>query len=856
MNRWLRPMLSFFVAFAVWTAFSWPLPQHVFHGIPWSAHRTQSDSVSVMTAGDHLQLLYHFWLASDMLQGNTPAFSNIYEFNTGDDAALRCVRPYYFPFCYVYHLFAHSGRAWALNVTGFISIWGTFWLTWCLTRRYAQSEWIAMAAALLGIALPFRWISLLGGSPIGLSMLWAPMMVLGVDMAVRDSRPFGGLMAGVAMLFMAWTDSHMFFFGALIAPAWSVVAWTQRAQDVGRWRTIRRVVVALLPLGLFLALALVLNKAFMSKATTTLLASGGRSMADAMNAAPQATGFFWFLGGNSDQVYLGWCMLLLVLMAVVVFSLRTGSVARSQQEAWLRWRVAFWLLVLGMMGMMILALGPRGPKHGWIFGHVRAWIPPYTMIRQPAKIFCLVPTVLAVLVALSWSSVAQIARERFFRVVVWVWVAMMLLEYKHGIRPAICLLDKEQTAYRVVAEDALERGVLPRAVVLPLWPGDSHWASLYEYYVSLYRIRMLNGYHPVVKSDYMDEVFLKLESANKGLLTDDQVQYLKQMGIDYILFHENAFPEKVSPFSSGWTLKRLLEHPQLDWLTQADGIWAFRIVPAEHRHSQEFTLTVPVLFPARSWEAESLVTNRMAVAVMEDASCDRAAVLMTGESMRIPPVRLPADDGLRWLLRVRGEGVLQAHLYENGNPGAVSGELEVNDAAWRWLEVPIAMQSSYAALSADIGVLRGRVALDMAILMGGAWHALAPGEIMEIPATAFFHAGYTDSQSGAVVLRPQRDAAAVIFYGWRLPVEAGEYEVEVLFQTWASEGVKVGELICGNKKEGESVLAELKPGARAVGRFTRTNNLPFQIGVRYTGADTLEISAVRLTRLPDAEKNK
>lgn len=856
MNRGLRLVLSFFVALAVWTAFSWPLPRHISHGIPSSAHRGLSDPVRVMAAGDHLQLLYHFWLTSDMIRGNTPAFNNIYEFNTGDDAGLRRVRPYYFPFSYVYHLFAQCGRAWAWNLTGFISIWGTFWLTWRLARRYAPSEGIALASALLGIALPFRWINLLGGSPIGLSMLWAPLLVLGVDLAVREARAFGGLIAGIAMLFMAWTDSHMFFFGALIAPAWGVVAWTQRVKADGGWRAVRRVAAALLPLGLFLALALVLNKAFMSKATTILLAGGGRSLAEAMTTAPRAAGFFAFPGGNSDQVYLGWCVLLLVLMAAVVFSLHPAGVARSQQEAWGRWRMAFWLLVLGMLGLMVLALGPRGPKHGWIFEHMRAWIPPYTMIRQPAKIFCLVPTVLAVLVALSWSSVAQMARGHWLRLAIGVWVAGMLLEYKHGIRAAICLLDKEQPAYRRVAEDAMARGVSPRAIVLPIWPGDSHWSSLYEYYVSLYRIRMVNGYHPMVNPDYMDEVFLKLESANKGFLTEDQVRCLQQMGIDYVLFHENAFPEKVSPFPSGWTLKRLLEHPQLDWLTQADGIWAFRIVPPGHRSSPEFTLRMPLLFPARSWEAESLTTNRLAVAIMEDASRNKAAMLSAGESLRIPPVRLPAEDSLRWLLRVRGEGALQARLYENGNPGAVGNELEVNDTAWRWLEVPVAMRSPYAARSADIGVVRGQVAVDRILLMGGVWHALEPGEIMEIPAMAFFHAGYTDSQSGAVVLRPQRDPADVVFYGWRLPAEAGAYEVEVLFQTRAGEGVKVGELVCGGPPEGEAVLADLKSGRRALGRFTRANNLPFQVGVRYTGADTLEISSVRLTRLPDAEKTK
>ena len=856
MNRWLRIILSLLITTGVWLAFSWPLPNYFSSGIPWSAHHKAEDQISVMPAGDHLQTLYQFWLASDMVRGKTPAFSNVYEFNMGDDAARRQIRPYYFPFSYIYHLLEPvRGRAFAWNMTGCLLLWATFLATWILVRRYTDRESLAMVAALIAIVMPVRWIGWFGGSPIGMAMVWAPLLFLGIDMAVREARIFGGVIAGLALLFASWTDTHMFFFGALSAPVWVLVAWIQREAHGRTWSSMFRLAVALLPVAVLAGAAFILNKVFMSSASASVLAGGGRMVNEILIFSPKPSGLFSFQGGPSDQIYLGWATLFLALLAMIVFALKSGTIPQKQLAVWNGRKWAFWILAAGLLAMIILALGPRGPKDGWIFEKVRALIPPYSMIRQPPKIFCLLPTWLAVLAVLSWNNVAQLVQGRALKVMVLVWTAVMVMEYKQVIRPAICLLDKEQTAYRVVAADAVARKVQPRVVVLPLWTGDSHWASLYEYYASLYRIRMLNGYHPVVKRDYKDAIFSRLESVNKGYLTDEQIQLLQEMGIEYVLFHENAFPEKVSPFPSGCTLKRLLEHPRLEWMTQADGVWAFRIVAAENRSSQEVSVAAPIFFPARTWEAESLVSNRMAVAIIEGASGDKAAALMAGEAVRFPPVRLPADGGLRWLARVRGDGVLRVQIYENDNAGAVN-EMEIKNPDWAWVDVPIAMQLPYAALMGEFMVASGRLALDSIILTGGSWKMLLPGESMEMPATAFFHAGYTDPQSGRVVLRHQRDPADVVFYGWRLPAAAGEYEVEVLFQTWASEGVKVGEVVCGNKSEGDAVLAELKPGARAVGRFTRANNMPFQLGVRYTGADTLEISAVRLTRLPDAEKIK
>ena len=88
-----------------------------------------------------------------------------------------------------------------------------------------MNRWLLPAlAALIAITLPYRWSNLLGGSPMGFAMVWAPLLLLGLDLAVRDGRFAGGLLAGLAILFSSWTDTHMFFFGALMTPGWCALA--------------------------------------------------------------------------------------------------------------------------------------------------------------------------------------------------------------------------------------------------------------------------------------------------------------------------------------------------------------------------------------------------------------------------------------------------------------------------------------------------------------------------------------------------------------------------------------------------------------------------------------------------------
>ena len=287
---------SFVISLCIWTWFSWPLPRYVAFGIPASAHIEPAE-VQPLIPGDHLQFMYYCWLAGDMVFGKTPLFCNLYEFNTGESFAKPSGLPrsaialrdgesaevpsaqsprdeggnhqtakedneksgyrpdaYYFPFSLVYALSALSGgRAFGWNITGFISLWLTFFLTWLLIRRYTNETWLAACAALIAITLPFRWINLCGGSPAGFAMMWIPAIFLGIDLAVRDGRSAGGMLAGFSLLFASWTDTHVFFFGALAAPFWALIAIGVGLNGEKKWQdSWQKIFAALLPIPLFL----------------------------------------------------------------------------------------------------------------------------------------------------------------------------------------------------------------------------------------------------------------------------------------------------------------------------------------------------------------------------------------------------------------------------------------------------------------------------------------------------------------------------------------------------------------------------------------------------------------------------
>jgi len=857
-------LVSVVLTVALWALFAWPLPRHMGTGIPSSPRNVEKYNTRAMMPGDHLQLLYHFRLASDMLTGKIPLMQNPYEFNTGDDTERFEPGPFYFPFSAVFAAAAAlGGQAFGWNLTGLLALIVTYLATWRLARRFTVSERVAAFAALVSIALPYRWIVVLGGSPTGFAMTLVPLLFWGLDVAARDGKISGGIAAGVAILLAFCSDLHVFFFSVLATPFWCILALTARTMKARlSARACRRIAVALIPV-----IVLGLAAFWLSRITARELAGAdmgkGWALREIARYSPWPRGLFrWENMGITNQVYVGITMPLLLTLGALSLLL-----AAFQKPIDKRWQdnanptgsrhAALGLLVLLALGLVLavsLALGTNGPFKGGLLELCRTLVPPYRMVRQTAKVYCLVPTLLAVAGALSLSALADTFRKAGTVLCV-IFALALVVESRFQVNATVCVLDRAQPAYAAVAVDAHASGQLPRALALPLWPGNSHWSSLNQYYASVHRVRMVNGYRPAVARAYR-ATFRRLESANQGLFSDAQLNWLLERGIGHVLLHEDAFPEKVSPFPVAITLGRLLEHPRLELLEQHEQVWAFRVL-AEPDDDARIETGWDLHFPSRRWEAERVPGGGVAVKEDREVSGGRYAELSEEGAhvvfnLRAPIVGSPA---LRYLLRVRGGGSLDTTVLVDGVATATTIR-DIDDPAWNWIAVPVPTDAEFFTPALKVTRADGWPEIDMCLLAAGEWHGPPRGEALDVPVPSFFHAGYTDAN--AVVLRKDAEPDRVVLYGPMMPMDIGAYEIQV--------GVLSLDPPHPTRTDGTGPVLGLlsaRLGDDEIGRIAVfdgygnrlaceiTNNLPFRLDFAYTREADMRIDEISIQRLEE-----
>jgi hypothetical protein len=784
-------LISLLLTLAIWGFFSWPLPRYFSSGIPSSAHNVELGNARSMIAGDHLQLHYFYWLFSDMLTGHTPFWYNLYEFNVGDDESRRQVGNYNMPFSFVYLIGRLiGGPAFAWNLTGLLTLWGTLLATWLLIRRLTSENLISLLCALLSITLPYRWITLLGGSPTGFAMLWVPLFFLGLHMAGRDNSSKGGFIAALALTLAYWNDPHTFFFSALFIPVGYLIGFLSRDNFSGSIRTgWIGVLRGLLPVMLSIFFLMLIGMAAKSAVFTGTNMADGRSVNEVLLFSPHHRGIMGLSANHvDDQIFIGYSLILLFVAHIAALPF---VLAHCSKNFIFRHGLLVILLYGSIIAVVLMAMGPHSPFSTLMFSLPRQVLPGYNMIRQTGKIYAIMPVLLSIAAAVAsidlLRRLSHLRRSAVTAAFAGVVSISASVEYRMLIRPTVCLLDLQQPAYQAVLLDAAKDPDIQHAhaLILPIWPGDSHWASLYQHYVSLYRIRMINGYSPIVSQAYREEIVDQFSSGNGGLLTDRQLDELLRRGIHYVIFHQDAYPERISAYPVGFALRRLVKHPRLELLQQAGSIRSFKIRPYALAHPEDHMLPDGPYFPSLRWNATQ--GHLDGGEWLTDESAPKYARMPTGArfGLRHPFNHMFAPSPHLWV-RLRGQGLaLFAFTLENDHVI----QLQIDEDKWSWIPLPLPTHREDINLS--ITLLEGSIDLDMLTVVGGDWNQLVAGQSVFLKAGLFFSSGYTDS-NGHVTLRPDYDPASVVFYGPRLPFEAGDYLVTLHYDSDAPAGTKLG----------------------------------------------------------------
>lgn len=830
---------------------TWPLALHMDKGIS-ALHRAETGSLRISMPGDHLQLMYFFQLTRDFVAGNTPWFYNLYEFNAGDDAARYELDFYYMPFSLVFAaielITGNPALAW--NLTGFFSLWLGALGILLLARRFTLDRWVILAATLAGTIFPYRLITFLHGSPTGFGISYVPFMLLGLDYAIRDKKAWGGILAGAFFFFAEGVDLHTYFFLGLVTPFWCIFVYLHEGASFD-WRRVRKTAIALIPFVLFICLAIARIWVIRMGLKDSVMA-GGRNVTEVAQFSPVPSAY-WALNPDhpSSYVYLTFMIPVMILLGLwhAVWDLRRAYTPRTRNR--------FWLLVgllAGVGVILLLGLGPRMPlpRSDRLWELFVRLVPPYSMIRQPPKVLVLLPSLLAVLVAMPFAGKPckgpLYGRSGLYGIC----SVLLLCEVAWRIEPAISLLDQEQGAYAAVAANAERHGEVPRAISIALWPGDTHWTSLNQYYGMKYRIRMLNGYRPRVPAAYFTDVFMRFVSLNRGYASDAQLDALLEMGIRHIIVHEDAFPEQVSPFGVAQTLAGFLRHPRIRFLQQDRAVWAFEIMegPAVEHAREVLWETASVTY---WWDAERHAKTGTEVLADENAHGGHFVRLLPheGSSVALPIWGIHHVEGLRLSVRIRGRGLLQARIALDGEMHEELIDTAGADDGWEWYNIPFpAFTGFHSGLAFELAVLDGALDVDYAYIAQGITpDQMEVGDVFAIPAPTLFRAGYTDLAADEVVLTPALVPAATILYGPRLPLPRGRYNIRLRYR--AETDGEVGSLGFRYPLPEENPETATVMGHDTVVEMAYVNrqNLPFTVAFFYNRSGQVAIQSLEIERL-------
>jgi hypothetical protein len=225
-----------------------------------------------------------------------------------------------------------------------------------------------------------------------------------------------------------------------------------------------------------------------------------------------------------------------------------------------------------------LALGPHAPP--WLPLHRIAYhaVPFFGFIRQPAKLFAVTLIALALAAGFGVSRLARHCGDARRSVVCALAVAAILLDFSAVLPLGLTQLPKTNRVYGEIAANGAGSNVLE----LPLWPGDSAYSSLYQYWSTVTRVPIVNGYSPTAPRDYVERVFRPLATLNVGELDEAQHRLLDDLRVRYVTLHRDAFPPKVNAYPYRFTLDAMRANPNLEYRGEADGVYLFE--RAERRY--------------------------------------------------------------------------------------------------------------------------------------------------------------------------------------------------------------------------------------------------------------------------------
>ena len=366
-------------------------------------------------------------------------------------------------------------------------------------------------------------------------------------------------------------------------------------------------------------------------------ASAGRPLREVALFSPSATDFFGRSNTALDhQIYLGALLIPLVLCGLAVPAGR--------------------MLVTIAALFASLTLGVGAPE--WLPFYTVSYqlVPYFRLIRQPTKFFGITMVALALAAGFGTQWLIQRVTVRWRSPLVAVLLFAILIDFSSTLPLGLSGLPTDNRAYAMIQERARGSNLLE----LPIWPGDSAFSSIYQYWTTRTKVAMVNGYNPAGRQDYVERVFRPLESMNLGELNEAQYRFVRDLGVRFVTLHGDAYPTRISAYSYRFALARMRRDPNLRMIAADRGVYLFELQQEDGYRPWDSRLSWPI---GVFYEAEDLKIG--SGKLVEDAGASGGAFVEgRGGAVPAPPIfygpyRSFPVGSYRIHFRARGRGAVE-----------------------------------------------------------------------------------------------------------------------------------------------------------------------------------------------------
>ncbi len=552
------PVIFFFLLVSI--LYSWPLLPNLDKAIAYTYSPPAHYENAQMFPGDHLQSYYHLGLLRDAVEGKIGWFSNPYEFATSYTKESG-PSTYFLPFSILsIPLLEHSIQA-GYNLLILLSLFFGGLSAYLFTKRVTGSVAGGLAGGLLFDTVPVRLAELYGGHPSGFALFLFPLTLYFFDKALFSRSFFYSALAGICSVALAYQYLFFSYFLLILLLPYSIFRLVPAIKDAIKTAQVKKLIVASIPFLVGIGFTLYAGMSFDSGFLGGSTSEGGRSMAEIALFSPPVKGAIDRTSGMS--VYLGYALLLLPFSILIAFILRK----RGEREGT---EILFFVSVFIISYW--LAFGVSLDKYVPIYSFFYDHFPYFSLSRTPAKI--MVVGIFAISVLAGYIVKYAWQRGLLIRIAAGLLIALIAFDFHPDGPIGLTFLDKENRVYADIAKDGSDDN---KVLNLPIWPGDSAWSSIYQFYAIESGTYMINGYSPLVAKQYIDNIFWPLVAMNSGAVGKKEIDLLKREGVRWVVFHEEAYPPKVSAMPPRFALDRLKKSPWLKLVKESSPLTLFRL---------------------------------------------------------------------------------------------------------------------------------------------------------------------------------------------------------------------------------------------------------------------------------------